>query len=66
MEILNMKVMTCGGRTSAVTKALKATQGVEDVAVDPGKAQATIRFRTLEVRWLLRQRLNFRMHPACP
>ena len=41
MEILNLKGMTCGGCTSAVTKALKATQGVEDVAVDPGKAQAT-------------------------
>ena len=26
-EILNVKGMTCGGCTSAVTKALKATQG---------------------------------------
>jgi copper chaperone len=43
-EILNVKGMTCGGCTSAVTKALQATQGVEDVAVDLGNGQATIRF----------------------
>ena len=43
-EVLNVKGMTCGGCTSAVTKALKATRGVEDVAVDLGQGQVTVRF----------------------
>lgn len=43
-EVLNVKGMTCGGCTSAVTRALKATQGVEDVAVDLGRGQATVQF----------------------
>ena len=43
-EILNVKGMTCGGCTSAVTKALQATQGVKDVAVDLDQGKATIRF----------------------
>lgn len=43
-EILNVKGMTCGGCTSAVTKALQATQGVKDVAVDLEQGKATIRF----------------------
>ena len=43
-EILNVKGMTCGGCTSAVTKALQATRGVKDVAVDLGLGKATIRF----------------------
>ncbi len=43
-EILNVKGMTCGSCTSAVTKALQATQGVKDVAVDLDSGNATIRF----------------------
>ena len=43
-EVLNVKGMTCGGCTSAVTKALLATQGVKDVAVDLDQGKATIRF----------------------
>jgi len=43
-EVLNVKGMTCGGCTSAVTKALKATRGVKDVAVDLGQGQVTVQF----------------------
>lgn len=43
-EVLNVKGMTCGGCTSAVTKALKATQGVKDVAVDLGQGEVTVQF----------------------
>lgn len=43
-EILNVIGMTCGSCTSAVTKALKAIQGVEDVNVDLQQGQATVRF----------------------
>ena len=41
-EILNVKGMTCGGCTSAVTKALKATQGVKDVVVDLSQGEVTV------------------------
>lgn len=43
-EILNVKGMTCGGCTSAVTKSLKAMQGVKDVAVDLGQGEVTVQF----------------------
>ena len=41
-EVLNVNGMTCGGCTSAVTKALKATQGVTDVVVDLAQAKVTV------------------------
>lgn len=43
-EILNVTGMTCGGCTSAVAKALKATNGVKEVAVDLQQGRATIQF----------------------
>lgn len=43
-EILNVKGMTCGGCVSAVTKALKATQGVKDVTVDLGQGKVSVDF----------------------
>ncbi len=41
-EVLNVNGMTCGSCTSAVTKALKATQGVKDVVVDLAQAKVTV------------------------
>lgn len=43
-EILNVTGMTCGGCTSAVAKAMKATRGVKEVAVDLQQGQATIQY----------------------
>lgn len=43
-EILNVTGMTCGGCTSAVAKALKATKGVKEVVVDLQQGQATVQF----------------------
>jgi len=43
-EVLNVNGMTCGGCTSAVTKALKATRGVSNVAVDLEQAQVSVQF----------------------
>lgn len=38
-EVINVKGMTCGGCSAAITRALEAMPGVRDVAVDlPGSA----------------------------
>ena len=43
-EVMNVKGMTCGGCTSAVTRALKATGGVHDIAVDLGAGKVTVSY----------------------
>lgn len=43
-EVMNVKGMTCGGCGAAITKALKATPGVEDVTVDVPGAAVTVRY----------------------
>lgn len=38
-EVINVKGMTCGGCSAAITRALEATPGVRNVTVDlPGSA----------------------------
>jgi copper chaperone len=41
---IKIEGMHCGGCTSSVTKALKATDGVEDVQVSLEKGEATVKF----------------------
>jgi copper chaperone len=41
---IKIEGMHCGGCTSSVTKALKATEGVEDVQVSLEKGEATVKF----------------------
>lgn len=41
-EVMNVNGMTCGSCSNAVTKALKATQGVKDVVVDLARAKVTV------------------------
>ena len=43
-ETLKVGGMTCGGCVNAVTKALKALEGVKDVAVSLQAGEATIEF----------------------
>jgi len=43
-EILKVTGMTCGGCTSTVTRALKATPGVDDVNVSLSAGEATVRY----------------------
>ena len=43
-ETFKVGGMTCGGCVSAVTKALKAVDGVKDVAVSLTPGQATVEF----------------------
>ena len=43
-EILNVKGMTCGGCVSAVTRSLKARQGVGQVAVDLARGKVGVEF----------------------
>lgn len=41
---IKIEGMTCGGCTSSVTKALKATDGVEDVQVSLEKGEAMVKY----------------------
>ena len=43
---VNVRVegMTCGGCVASVTRALRAVEGVEDVAVSLERAEAAVRF----------------------
>ncbi len=43
-ETLKVGGMTCGGCVNAVTKALKALEGVKEVAVSLQAGEATIEF----------------------
>ncbi|MBC7698604.1 MAG: heavy-metal-associated domain-containing protein [Bacteroidia bacterium] len=43
-EQLKVTGMTCGGCTSRVTSALKAVNGVSDVAVSLSDSQATVQY----------------------
>ena len=43
-EILKVTGMTCSGCTSTVTRALKATPGVDDVNVSLSAGEATVRY----------------------
>jgi copper chaperone CopZ len=43
-EVLKVKGMTCGGCSAAIARALKATPGVQDVAVDLAGAAVTVRY----------------------
>ena len=43
-EQINVKGMTCGGCTSSVTKALKAINGVDDVAVSLSNGKVTVQY----------------------
>ena len=43
-KILDVKGMTCGGCVNAVTKSLKARQGVGQVAVDLAKGKVSVEF----------------------
>ena len=43
-EVMNVKGMTCGGCSAAITRALKAAPGVQDVAVDLPRATVTVRY----------------------
>lgn len=43
-EQINVKGMTCGGCTSSVTKALRAINGVDDVAVSLSNGKVTVQY----------------------
>lgn len=43
-EVINVKGMTCSGCGAAITRALKASPGVQDVAVDVPGATVTVRY----------------------
>jgi mercuric transport protein len=44
MVTIKVEGMHCGGCASSVTKALKATEGVEDVQVSFEKGEAVVKF----------------------
>jgi copper chaperone len=56
---IKVQGMHCGGCSSSVTKALKATQGVEDVQVSLEKGEAVIKYDDQQVTVAkLRQVIN--------